>query len=202
MRDVGFSRVEIEENLTAERMRKVVRDFGVIADAADFALIYYAGHAIQVGGTNYLMPIDSRLKTDRDIDFETVEAGKLLVTLSGSKKLRVLVLDSCRENPFEQEMRRTLASRSIGRGLSKMEPSMTGELIVFAAAAGALAADGQGSNSPFATAFANRIRSNPPIEIRRLFDYVRDDVLKLTKRQQQPFTYGSLSAEEDFFFSR
>ena len=93
------------------------------------------------------------------------------------------------------------SSRSLGRGLGRMEAD-PGELIAFAAKAGELAADGTGRNSPYAEALAKRIVQNPPVELRKLFEFVRDDVLASTNRKQQPFTYGSLPASEDFFFSR
>ena len=172
-----------------------------MANSSDFSMIYYAGHAIQVGSINHLIPIDAQLKSDQDIDFQTIDAQKFLSALSGSKKLRVLVLDACRNNPFESQMKRTMASRSLGRCLGRMETD-SGELIAFAAKAGEVADDGDGKNSPFAQAFAKRIEQSPPLEIRRLFDLVRDDVLRSTGRKQQPFTYGSLSGEEDYFFSR
>ena len=95
-------------------------------------------------------------------------------------------------------MKRTVASRSITRGLGPIEPD-PGVLIVYAAKHGETALDGDGKNSPFATALINRIQT-PNLELRRLFDLVRDDVLAATGRRQQPFSYGSLSGSEDFFF--
>jgi uncharacterized caspase-like protein len=178
-----------------------LQEFAPIADTADVAVIYYAGHAIEFGGVNYLIPVDAKLKSDRDISLQTVEAPKLLIAMSGSKKLKMLILDACRDNPFASQMARTMASRSMGRGLARMEADK-GEMVVYAARAGEVADDGQGKNSPFAEAFAKRLQQNPPIEIRRLFDFVRDDVFKATKKEQQPFAYGSLEPGEDFFFTK
>ena len=100
-------------------------------------------------------------------------------------------------------MKRMMSSRSISRGLARME-TVAGQLISFAAAAaaGQLARDGEGKHSPFALALAKRISQDPPIEVRRLFDFVRDDVMQQTNKKQQPFTYHSLPARLDFYFNR
>ena len=111
-----------------------------------------------------------------------------------------MVLDMCRANPFVSRMRRTVASRSVGRGLAPIEPN-PGEMTVFAAKDGQEALDGDGANSPFAESLAKYI-GTPNIEIRRLFDLVRDDVLVKTHNAQQPFTYGSLPGRDDFYFTR
>jgi uncharacterized caspase-like protein len=118
--------------------------------------------------------------------------------VEGAKKLRMVLLDACRENPFVSQMRRSLASRSISRGLGRIEPD-AGTLVVYAAKHGELALDGDGDNSPFVSAFVKHV-ATPGLEVRRLFDYVRDDVLAATKRRQQPFSYGSLPAREDYYF--
>ena len=178
-----------------------MQEFTPIADTADVAVIYYAGHAIEFGGVNYLIPVDAKLKSDRDISLQTVEAPKLITAMSGSKKLKMLILDACRDNPFATQMARTMASRSMGRGLARMEADK-GEMIVYSARAGELADDGQGKNSPFAEAFAKRLQNDPPLELRWFFDHVRDDVLDSTKGKQQPFTYHSLPSRESFFFTK
>ena len=95
-------------------------------------------------------------------------------------------------------MRRTVATRSIGRGLAQLEPE-AGTLVVYAAKHGEQALDGDGKNSPFAASLISRMQT-PGLEVRRLFDSVRDDVMETTQGKQQPFVYGSLSAREDFFF--
>ncbi len=110
------------------------------------------------------------------------------------------MLDACRDNPFANRMKRTmsLASRSVTRGLANVEPD-AGTLVVYAAKHGETASDGDADHSPFATAFLNNLRT-PNLEIRRLFDYVRDDVMDATGRQQQPFSYGSLSGRQEYYF--
>ena len=108
------------------------------------------------------------------------------------------MLDACRDNPFASQMKRTLAMRAVTRGLARVEPD-AGTLVVFSAKHGQVALDGSATNSPFVTALVNRIKT-PGLEVRRLYDVVRDDVLESTNRQQQPFTYGSVSGSQDFFF--
>jgi hypothetical protein len=125
----------------------------------------------------------------------------VLNAVGGAKALRLVVLDACRVNPFKERMRRTIATRSpTDRGLAPPPETEPGTLVVYSAKEGEVAADeAGGANSPFARAFLAQLKV-PGREVRRLFDYVRDDVLRATGRRQQPFTYGSLPAEHDFFF--
>lgn len=200
LREAGFQTVTVKTDLSQQSTLNALREFASLADTADWAVVYYAGHGIEFGGVNYLIPTDARLKTDRDIDLEGVDLGKVMSAVEGAKRLRLIILDACRDNPFANQMRRTMASRSLGRGLARVEPE-PGTLVAYAAKHGETADDGTGTrNSPFAEAFVKRIKQTPPIEVRRLFDYVRDDVLKATNKRQQPFSYGSISAEEDFYF--
>ena len=201
LRKAGFSKVVIEKDLTREGIYSALNRFSKIAGRADFSLVHYAGHAIQVSGRNFIIPVDASLETDTQIDLQTIDANIVLSAISGSKKLRVLILDACRDNPFASQMKRMMSSRSISRGLARME-TVAGQLISFAAAAGQLARDGEGKHSPFALALAKRISQDPPIEVRRLFDFVRDDVMQQTNKKQQPFTYHSLPARLDFYFNR
>lgn len=197
LRQAGFSSVEMVENLDKSAMEKVLRDFGSKADRASVAFIYYAGHGIEFGGRNYLIPVDAALVRDRDIETEAIPLDSVVSVSEGAKRLRIIVLDACRNNPFAAKMTRSLATRSVGRGLAAIEP--TGEsLIVYSAKAGATAADGDGANSPFAKSLAARI-VEPGREISLLFRRVRDDVLKETGGDQEPFTYGSLSGTEFYF---
>jgi uncharacterized caspase-like protein len=201
LRNIGFESVTLKFDLTREQMMQALQDFADEADTADWAVIYYAGHGLEFGGANYLVPIDARLRTDRDIEFEAVDVNRVLTSTAGAKRLRLVILDACRSNPFASEMRRTIATRSLGRGLAQVEPE-AGTLIAYAAKHGEVALDGQQGQGPFAEALAKRIAQKPAIEVRRLFDFVRDDVLSQTGRRQQPFTYGSLSGTEEFYFLR
>lgn len=151
---------------------------------------YYSGHGIEYNGVNYIIPVDARLKVDRNIDLETVDVNRVTAALDGARIVRLLILDSCRSNPFIGGMRRTVSSRSLGRGLAPMEPD-AGTLVVYAAKHGQEALDGAGDNSPFAEALAKRIQT-PNLDVRRLFDLVRDDVMDATDIEQQPFSNGSI----------
>jgi tetratricopeptide (TPR) repeat protein len=200
LKRVGFETVTLQTNLGREALTNALRDFAQAADNADWAMIYYAGHGMEVGGTNYLLPIDARVASDRDISFEAVSLDQVRNVVGRAKRLRLIVLDACRDNPFANQMKRslTVASRSVSRGLASVEPE-AGTLIVYAAKDGETAADGTGTNSPFATAFVKNLQT-PGLEVRRLFDYVRDDVMDATAQKQQPFSYGSLSGRQDFYF--
>jgi uncharacterized caspase-like protein len=199
LRNVGFQ-VTLMTDLTREGTIQALREFATISDTADWAVVYYSGHGIEFAGANYIIPVDAHLQADRDIDLEAVNLGQVLNTIESAKRLRLVILDARRDNPFASQMRRTMALRSIGRGLAPIEPE-AGTLVVYAAKHGETAFDGDGKNSPFAQALVKRIEQRPPLEMRRLIDYVRDDVLAATHRKQQPFQYGSLSASEDFYFA-
>jgi hypothetical protein len=198
LRKAGFQSVIVKKDQTREQLISTILEFATQADSADWAMIYYSGHGIEYNGVNYMIPVDARLKVDRDIDLETVDVNRVTSALEGARILRLLILDSCRSNPFIGGMRRTIGTRSIGRGLAPMEPD-AGTLVVYAAKHGQEALDGAGDNSPFAEALAKRILT-PNLDVRRLFDLVRDDVMDVTNRKQQPFSYGSLSGREDFYF--
>lgn len=199
LRRVGFQSVTLVNDLGREQLIAALRAFAAEADTADWATIYFSGHGIEAGGKNYLVPVDAKLESDRDLEFEAVPLHQLLGTTEGARKLRLVLLDACRDNPFLDRMKVKMATRSIGRGLSMIEPEPS-TLVVYASKHGQVAYDGDGQNSPFALALAKWIET-PNIEIRKLFDLVRDDVMDATERRQQPFSYGSISGREDFFFA-
>lgn len=200
LRKTGFESVTVQIDLRKDALMAALRDFAVQAQSADWAVVYYAGHGMEVGGVNYLIPVDARIAVDRDIEFEAVPLGQILNAAERAKKLRLVILDACRNNPFASKMKRTLevASRSTSQGLAAVEPE-AGTMVVYAAKDGEVALDGAGANSPFATALVKNLPT-PGLEVRRLFDYVRDDVMDLTRRKQKPFSYGSISGRQDFYF--
>jgi uncharacterized caspase-like protein len=132
--------------------------------------------------------------SDFDVEDETVSLDRVIRALDSVKRLKLIILDACRDNPFATTMKRSIASRSVGRGLGKVEPAMSDTLIAFAAKAGAVASDGDGQNSPFATALVKYI-AEPGLDLRLAFGRVRDDVLRSTSNRQEPFVYGSLGGE-------
>jgi hypothetical protein len=198
LRTAGFQSVTVKNDLSREQMLRAIQDFATIADSSDWSVVYYSGHGMAFNGINYMVPVDARLKADRDIDIEAVDVGKLSNAISGARKLHLIILDMCRSNPFLKTMTRSIASRAIGRGLAPPVEAEAGEYTVFAARDGQEALDGDGANSPFAEALAKRLQL-PNIDVRRVFDYVREDVLTATGHRQQPFTYGSLPPM-DFYF--
>jgi uncharacterized caspase-like protein len=193
-KQAGFDTINNQRDLGIVELRRVIREFSETSRDADIAVVYYAGHGIEVDGTNYLVPTDAKLVSDFDIEDETVSLDRVLKALEGTKRLRLVILDACRDNPFANTMKRSLASRSVGRGLAKIEPAMSDTLIAFAAKAGAVASDGDGANSPFATALVKHI-AEPGLDLRLAFGRVRDDVLKSTGNRQEPFVYGSLGGQ-------
>src|SRR3979409_1374588 len=190
-KSAGFDTVETKIKLTVVEMRRALREFGNRSRDADVAVVYYAGHGIELDGTNYLIPVDATLETDADVLDETLSLERVLFAVEPAKQLRLVILDACRDNPFSKTMKRTIASRAIGRGLAKVEPSSPNTMIAFAAKAGSTASDGDSKNSPFAKALVDHL-TKPGLDLRKAFGFVRDDVLKATGKTQEPFIYGSL----------
>ncbi|MBV8920309.1 MAG: caspase family protein [Bradyrhizobium sp.] len=195
LKKAGFDSVDTKLDLNVVDMRKALREFGGKAREADVAVVYYAGHGIELDGNNYLIPTDAALETDTDVLDETFALERVLFAIEPAKQLRLVILDACRDNPFAKIMKRTVASRSIGRGLAKVEPTSPNTMIAFAAKAGSTASDGDSGNSPFATALADHL-PKPGLDLRKAFGFVRDDVLKNTANKQEPYVYGSLGGDD------
>jgi uncharacterized caspase-like protein len=191
----GFDSVDVKYDLNVVDMRKALREFGARTRDADVAVIYYAGHGIELDGNNYLIPTDATLETDTDVFDETFPLDRVLFAIEPARQLRLVILDACRDNPFARSMRRTVASRAVGRGLAKVEPSSPNTMIAFAAKAGSTASDGDSGNSPFAMALAERLPT-PGLDLRKALGFVRDDVLKKTGYKQEPYVYGSLGGND------
>jgi uncharacterized caspase-like protein len=198
LQSAGFDAVELHENLGIREMREAINDFADVARDADTAVVYYSGHGMEVDGVTYLIPIDAVLKRDTDVPYEAFSLDNLVKVLEPARRLRLVMLDACRDNPFMTTMHRSIASRSISRGLAAIEP-VGATLVVFAAKDGQTASDGAGEHSPFTGSLIKRMQE-PGVEINKLFRLVTGDVLKATENQQRPFVYGSLPGEEDYFF--
>src|ERR1700726_2991483 len=177
LKDAGFDVVDFRRDLPAAETRRALRDFADRARDADIAVVYYAGHGMELDGTNYLIPVDAKLERDTDVYDEAFSLDRILVAVEPAKQLRLVILDACRDNPFARNMKHSLASRSIGRGLAKIEPASPNTLIAYSAKAGSTAQDGDGKNSPFTTALAKHL-TTPGLDVRKAFGFVRDDVLK------------------------
>ncbi len=195
LRNAGFDVVDSRQDLPAAETRRTLRDFADRARDADIAVVYYAGHGIEVDGANYLIPVDAKLERDTDVYDEALSLDRVLLAIEPAKKLRLVILDACRDNPFSKNMKRTVASRAIGQGLAKVEPNSPNMLIAYSAKAGSTAADGDGKNSPFTVALSKHL-TTPGLDVRRAFGFVRDEVLKTTSNRQEPFVYGSLGGED------
>lgn len=213
LRNIGFDNVTVTTDVSKEKLTATLRAFADEAEKADWAMVYYAGHGIEMYGSNHLIPIDAKLATDRDVQYEAVPLEQVLLAVEGAKRLRLVVLDACRDNPFAPQMRQTpnseviaqrgttipsAGTRSVGRGLGSVKVSGA-TLVVYAAKHGQTALDGEGVNSPFAVAMVQRL-ATPGVEINKVFRLVRDDVMESTAGRQEPYTYGSLPGREDFFF--
>jgi hypothetical protein len=195
LKSAGFDVVDLKRDLNVAEMRRALRDFSDSVRDADIAIIYFAGHGIEIDGINYLIPVDAVLERDIDAFDEAIPLDRLLTVIEPAKQLRLVILDACRDNPFSRTMRRTVGARAIGRGLAKVEPESPNTLVAFAAKAGSTASDGEGKNSPFTAALVKYL-PQPGLDLRKAFGYARDDVLKATGNKQEPFIYGSLGGDD------
>lgn len=199
LRDVGFQTVISVSDLTRDKFFEALKAFAEEAEKADWAVVYYAGHGFEIGGVNYLVPVDAKLAADKDAETQAVALEQVIAAVGAARKVRLVMLDACRDNPFAPTMQHTLSLKLVDKGFSNIEPG-AGFMVVYAAKHGETAMDGDGgADSPFATALAREIKQ-PKVEIRKLFDIVRDDVWSATRHEQQPFTYGSPPGREDFYF--
>lgn len=192
LQEAGFDTIELAEDLDQGEFMDRLREFRELADGADAALVYFAGHGIESAGSNWLLPVDASLDAEEDMPFEAVELNRILSTLDGAK-LRIAILDACRNNPFSNRWEGE--SRSISRGLAPLE--VDDMLVIYAAAPGAFAYDGTDGNSPFALALARRI-VQPGLPVQMLGGMVRDDVLASTDGDQRPFISASMTGRPLF----
>jgi uncharacterized caspase-like protein len=194
-RKASFDVVESRHDLSNYEMRRALRDFTEKARDADVAVIYYAGHGIEVDGSNYLIPVDAALDRDTDAYDEAIGLDRILQAIEPAKQLRLVILDACRDNPFAKTMKRMVASRSLGRGLARVEPATANTLIAFAAKGGSTASDGNRQNSPFTAALLKYL-AQPGLELGKAFRLVHDQVMNATDNKQEPFVYGALGGND------
>src|SRR6202171_4906593 len=195
LKKASFDVVESRRDLKYVDMRRALRDFADKARGADIAVIYFAGHGLEVDGTNYVVPVDAMLERDADVDDEAISLNRILLAAEPATQLRLVILDACRDNPFAKKMKRTISSRSLGRGRIGVEANKPNTFIAFAAKEGSTAADGDGRNSPFSAALLKHL-TRPGLDIRKAFGYVRDDVMSATGNQQEPCTTNSLGGDD------
>jgi carboxyl-terminal processing protease len=193
LKRVGFDTI-VGLDLDRAGMDDRTAQFARAARAADIALFYYSGHAMQFAGSNYLMPVDAKLADEADLRRLT-KVDDIVSDLQQAKNLRMLVLDSCRNNPFADALRNSVSTRGVGgasRGLAKLD-SPLGMIVAYATQSGRTAEDGTGRNSPFTTAFLNHIEA--PDEIGTVFRVISADVYEATGHDQLPELSLSLIGE-------
>jgi hypothetical protein len=177
-------------------MRDVIRTFSQKVVGADVALVFYAGHGLQVDGKNYLLPVDAQIETRADLEFGSIDLNLLLSFMEGQAKTSIIFLDACRDNPMGTKLTRGTRSASVGRGLAQVA-SGVGTLIAFATQPGNVALDGEGRNSPFTSALLT-IMERPGLPLSEVMISVRNEVLKTTGGKQLPWEHSSLTGQ--FYF--
>ncbi|MBS0012151.1 MAG: caspase family protein [Bacteroidales bacterium] len=192
LQQLGFD-VMLHNNLDQKTFRKAIDDFGYSLEEYDVALFYYAGHGIQVKGNNYLIPVDANLKSENDVEYDCVNAGRLLAKMEDAgSTTNIVILDACRDNPFERSWRRS----THGMGLAFMT-APAGSLISYATSPGATASDGTGRNGLFTSALLTHI-NEPGLSILEMFQKVRTYVREHSGGVQVP--WESTSLEGNFYF--
>lgn len=199
LQENGFSKVTVKLDADLRTMREAISQFGEDLRKAGkdaVGLFYYAGHGVEEAGRNYLIPIGTRVTSPRDLEFDAVDAQRILAYMEDAgNAVNIVVLDACRDNPFPQLNR----FRSVGKsGLAQMA-APTGSFIAFAAAPGQKASDGEGRNGLFTQHFLDSLRQ-PNSSIDAVFTRVTRAVSDKTGKAQVPWRQSSLSNE--FFFRK
>ncbi|MCR9158090.1 MAG: caspase family protein [Rhodobacteraceae bacterium] len=200
--EIGFDVTRVVD-ASLEELRTIMKDFSFRSETADLALIYFAGHGIEVQGENFLIPIDAQPRSNVDVQNQSVSLKEMLAVVEKARVMRIVILDSCRDNPLggsidtnavvQSALQSTdQATRGVG-GLAPANPDR-GTLVAFAAKDGQVALDGTQGNSPYARALIDKM-SKPGLEISLMFRQVRDAVLAETQNLQEPYTYGSLTGQ-------
>ena len=173
-------------DLTKLRLERALQQFARKARSAKIAVVYYAGHGMEISGKNYLIPIDAELASNEEADYEAIDLDLLMKSLSGASDLGLILLDACRNDPFRSERRSRFRSNS---GVPFAEVRRSAELnkiaVGFAAASGALAADGNDGNSPYAVALAKYLPE--PLEFDDVLAKVGQEVERITGGLQSPY---------------
>lgn len=199
LNELGFDDVTVCNEGSALSIKSKLKEFSRKAQKSDWSLVFYAGHGMEVDGSNYLVPSDAKLELKSDIVHECISLEDLMTSMDGTSSLKLSILDACRNNPFAQRDWFTSNSRASAGGFAAVEPSV-GNLVVFSAKHGTTASDGAGANSPYTQALLECLDIEA-VDIRFLFDLVRDKVQLLTNGEQLPFSYGSLPAKVFEFHS-
>jgi uncharacterized caspase-like protein len=190
---LGFS-VQLIKNGSFDTMRRGLLDFTQQARSADIAVVYFAGHGMEIRDENWLIPVDAQLALDASANQEAISLGGIIPIVSRARRLGLVILDACRDNPFSRQILLSQPGRALApRGLIAVEPPNS-VLVAFAAKHGTTADDGAGRNSPFTSALLHNLEV-PGLEINYLFRNIHDEVYQATQREQEPYVYGTLSKE-------
>jgi uncharacterized caspase-like protein/TPR repeat protein len=189
LRRVGFEVIE-QRDATRETMAMAVHDFAARLSGADVALFFYAGHGLQMNGENYLLPVDARIDSAADVRFNTINLSDIQQEMEGNGRASIIILDACRNNPFAEKLARG-GRGATTRGLSRIDASAEGSLIVYSTQPNNVALDGAGRNSPFTAALLKHVVT-PGLEVRQMVSRVRGDVLQSTDHRQTPWDSSSL----------
>jgi len=199
LRELGFKVIE-GYNLNSATMRSKIAEFGAALPGAGVSLLYYAGHGMQVSGRNYLVPVDAKVERPSALGTEAIEVNTIIADMEAEKRINLVFLDACRDNPLSRNLARSMGggsrSTAVGQGLAQVNAGI-GTLITFATSPDTIALDGSGRNSPFTQAMLKYIRT-PGLEIRSMLTRVRADVIRATNEQQVPWDHSSLTG--DFYF--
>ena len=178
LRELGFD-VQMATDVDRRGLLGALREFEARSRGADVAFFYYAGHGAQVGGANYLIPLNAPIRADSDVPDEAVDASSVLRRIEDARaKVGLVVLDACRDNPYPG------ASRSAARGLARMN-APTGTIVAYATAPGSTAEDGTGANSPYTATLAQQLRM-PGLDVKDIFYRTAQEVERLTNGKQRP----------------
>jgi outer membrane protein assembly factor BamD (BamD/ComL family) len=189
-KSAGFDVGEVQLDVGNLQFKRALRDFEIKANTADIAVVYFAGHGLEIRGKNYMIPVDAKLASERDAPDEAIELERIFETVEGAKNLRLVILDACRDNPFVMTRQMVVA-----RGLARIEPQRAYTMVAYAAKAGATADDGNGDHSPFTQALLDQL-FEPGIGIRVAFGKVVDEVRTNTRGRQVPYLDGSLGEND------
>lgn len=192
LKNLGFV-VRIFLDVNQLVMKQAIDDFGEMLKDFDVGLFFYAGHGLQVKGYNYLVPVGASIASERDVEYNCVEAGRVLGAMEDSGcKVNIVILDACRNNPYERSWTRSAG----GQGLAFMN-APSGSLIAYATAPGRTASDGTGANGLFTSSLLKYIKM-PGITILEVFQNVRSEVRLKSGNEQTP--WESTSLEGNFYF--
>jgi tetratricopeptide (TPR) repeat protein len=201
LRDIGFA---VSEGIDLDRpaMQKMTRDFLREAVRAQIAVVYYAGHGVQIDGRNYLIPVDAKLETGHTVTETMIDMDTILAALDDPVRTNILIFDACRNNPLEPQTASSAPDRAVAAGPGLAAPASlgpgatfgAGTLIAFATAPGQVALDGEGANSPFSAALSRHI-GTPGLDVQQMLTRVRAEVVAATQKKQVPWSNSSLLGE-------